>query len=140
MVPDAGGPSASSAVLRDMQSYLVRSSRFERVDCEPEPSPNSLKCYFDMGYYPPHLEAVYLDVTWFTNNDFSIHYQEVYTDGEKWNCRWDRHPNTHNSREHFHPGPDADRSDAVDESYPVDWRYVIEHVLIETEERMRGFW
>lgn len=91
-----------------------------------------------MTYYPPGVELVSLELVWYQNNDFSIHYREVYTDGTTWECRWDRHPNSHNAREHFHPGPDAGR--ARDDSYPTDWRDVLTRVLAETDERMRAFW
>ena len=93
-----------------------------------------------MTYYPPGVELVSLELVWYQNNDFSIHYREVYADGESWECRWDRHPNAHNEREHFHPGPNADRDNAVDESYPIDWRDVLARVLTETDERMQAFW
>lgn len=29
--------------------------------------------------------------------DFSVHYVEEHEDGGRWECRWDRHPNTHNT-------------------------------------------
>jgi len=140
MGPNSDGPTVSSDILDDIRSYLVRSRRFEQVECEPAHSPTSLRCYFDTGYYPTALEEVYLDIVWFTNSDFTIHYHEWYSDGETWECRWDRHPNSHNNREHFHSGPDATRANAVDASYPTDWRDVLERVLTETDERMRGFW
>jgi hypothetical protein len=93
-----------------------------------------------LGYYPASLDEIYLDIVWFVNNDFTIHYRELYSDDETWECRWDRHPNSHNTRGHFHAGPDAAPGDAVDVSYQTDWRDVLEGVLDETDDRMRGFW
>lgn len=127
-------------VLEDMQSYLAPSDRFEAVEARPEGNPDAIICRFDRGYYPVTLDDVSLDIVWYRNHDFNIHYRELYADTTTWECRWDRHPNDHNDREHYHPGPDASRSDATDESYPTDWRDVLERVLRETDERRRGFW
>jgi hypothetical protein len=127
-------------LLDDMRSYLARSDRFQGVEAKPEDNPDALVCHFDTGFYPSTLEEVFLELVWYRNNDFTIHYREDYTGGDAWECRWDRHPNSHNDREHFHPGPDASRVNARDETYPSDWRDVVERVLRETDTRRAGFW
>jgi hypothetical protein len=76
---------------------------------------------------------------WYTNDDFNINYEEEYKDGETWKCRWDRHPNSHNRREHFHPPPDASTS-GEELSYAKDWRDVISLVLNELDNHIQGFW
>lgn len=138
------GSSESAAVdhdvLEDITDRLATTDRFRYIETEPEDNSDSIRCSFDTDYYPPDLRDAYLDITWYKNGDFTIHYQELYTDGDEWKCRWDRHPNDHNTREHFHPGPDAARDAAQNDSYPTDWRDVLERVIDETDERMRGFW
>ncbi|WP_276248622.1 hypothetical protein [Haladaptatus sp. YSMS36] len=62
---------------------------------------------FDAGHYPDSIAAARLDIRWFSTGDFSYHYVEDHEDGDRWECRWDRHPNTHNRRLHFHEPPDA---------------------------------
>lgn len=89
-------------------------------------------------YYPEGVQAVSLAVRWYANDDFKIHYREVH-EGGSWECRWDRHPNPHNSREHFHPPPDAP-TPGEDASWPTDYREVLTLVLDEIEERIRVVW
>jgi len=84
-------------------------------------------------YYPDPGTTATMTVRWYTNDDFSIHYREARRDGD-WACRWDRHPNPHNEREHFHPPPDED------ESWPDDYRGVIRFVLGEIEARTERRW
>jgi len=107
---------------------------------DPEETPGSLVCQFDTGFYPAVVDEAYLDIVWYENGDFNLHYREQYTDGNGWECRWDRHPNPHNARSHFHPGPDASRDEASDTLFATDWRDVLTGVLAEIDERMESFW
>jgi hypothetical protein len=127
-------------LLDDMKRYLARSDRFSRIYTEPEDNPDALTCSFDTSWYPPAVEEVMLNIRWRINNDFEMHYRELYTDGESWECRWDRHPNSHNTREHYHPGPDAARDEAEDAEFPDDWRDVFTLILSEIEDRQKAFW
>jgi len=79
-----------------------------------------------------------LEVAWFENDDFSIHYHEEHENGS-FDHRWDRHPSEHDAREHVHPGPDAP-TPSHDTSHPTDWRDVLAAVLTGIEERQRAFW
>ncbi|WP_435065044.1 hypothetical protein [Halobaculum sp. EA56] len=89
-------------------------------------------------YYPTDASA-HLDIRWYRNDDFSFHYREEQRDSV-WACRWDRHPNTHNSREHFHPPPDASRTNAENARWPDDHRDVCRLVLDRVEERIETLW
>ncbi|WP_394338589.1 hypothetical protein [Halorubrum sp. 48-1-W] len=89
-------------------------------------------------YYPNEVSARF-EIRWYRNDDFSVHYQEVWRDGA-WQCRWDRHPNVHNSRDHFHPPPTAGRIDAEDGRWPDDHRDVCRLVLDSLEERVETLW
>lgn len=90
------------------------------------------------AYYPNDTEAATLLVRWYTNDDCKIHYREVYEDSE-WECRWDRHPNPHNPRDHFHPPPDAP-TPGDDADWPADYRQMLTMVLNAIEARITEIW
>lgn len=136
--PPAAGP-LDVDVLDRIGQRLAGSDRFASVDVQPTSARDSVVAEFDQGYYPAAVERAYLQVRWFETDDFSVHYVERYADGDTWECRWDRHPNDHNAREHFHPPPDASAA-ATDASYPTDWRDVLTLVLERLDARMRAFW
>ncbi|WP_459883056.1 hypothetical protein [Halorubrum gandharaense] len=91
------------------------------------------------GEYYPGETSARLEIRWYRNDDFNIHYQEERRDGV-WKCRWDRQPNSHNSRDHFHPPPDASRHNAEDAQWPSDHRDVCRLVLDRLEERIEKLW
>ena len=91
------------------------------------------------GEYYPEETSAWFEVRWYHNDDFTIHYHEESQD-TVWKCRWDRHPNNHNSRDHFHPPPDASRIDAEDTKWPTDHRDVCRLVLDYVEERIEALW
>lgn len=97
-----------------------------------------LRAEFADEYYPERVASAVLTVRWYANDDFAIHYRERHADGE-WECRWDRHPNPHNSREHYHPPPDA-ATPAEDATWPTDHRAVLQLVLEEIEARVETLW
>lgn len=84
------------------------------------------------------VEEAILTVRWYTNDDFKIHYQEDHGDSA-WKCRWDRHPNPHNTRDHFHAPPDA-LTPGEDATWPSDYRDVLAIVLSEIERRITDLW
>lgn len=126
-------------ILDRIGQRLAGSTRFSNVSVQPESAPMSVRAEFDLGYYPAAINQAYLEIRWFQTDDFSIHYLEQYASGETWECRWDRHPNDHNTREHFHPPPDAS-TPGRDAAYPTDWRDMLTRVLEQLDERMRSFW
>jgi hypothetical protein len=128
-----------SDVLERIGRRLHGSARFSSVEYRPEYAPNALVAEFDIGYFPGGVERAYLRIRWFETDDFNVHYSEQYRDGESWECRWDRHPNSHNDREHFHPPPDA-ASPGEDLAFASDWRDVISRVLSDLDERIQSFW
>lgn len=126
-------------VLDDMRTYLVRSDRFEDVEWRPAYAPDSLVCVYDRGWYPASIDEAFLQITWFKNDDFHIHYQEHWSDGPERKIRWDRHPNVHNTRDHYHPLPDA-ATPGRDESFSRNWKDIVSRVLREIDERIQLFW
>lgn len=124
--------------LAVIQERLATDDRFCQVDQQPAFAPERLGCVYDPRFYPSGVQTARLEVVWFENGDFSLHYHEEHATGE-FDHRWDRHPSTHNARDHIHPGSDAP-TQGVDASHPDDWRDVLSVVLSEIENRQRGFW
>ncbi|WP_276249008.1 MULTISPECIES: hypothetical protein [unclassified Haladaptatus] len=128
-----------SDVLERIGRRLRGSTRFSSVEYRPTAAPNAVVAEYDLGYFPAGMKRASLRIRWFNTDDFNVHYSEQYRDGTLWECRWDRHPNEHNDREHFHPPPDA-ASPGNDMTFADDWRAVISFVLSELDERVRSFW
>ena len=125
------------AVLEQMRSRFVGRRLFESAEIVTE-SRLHLHVELSEEYYPSDASARF-EIRWYLNDDLNVHYQEDRQDGV-WKCRWDRHPNSHNSREHFHPPPDASRLNAEDSQWPVDHRDVCRLVLDRLEERIEALW
>ncbi|WP_254524494.1 hypothetical protein [Natrinema caseinilyticum] len=121
-----------------IRGRLSRDERFVRIDEHSEFAPNRLVCVYDNRFYPNNIRTAQLEIVWFENGDFTLHYHEEQ-DTETFDHRWDRHPSDHNTRDHIHPGPDA-LTPGEDASHPADWRDVLSMALVEIEERQRGFW
>jgi hypothetical protein len=132
------GP-VDSEVLDRIAAHLARSTRFDVVETRPPYAPNAVVADYVLGYFPNGIARAYLRIRWFETGEFSIHYSEQYRTGESWECRWDRHPNDHNAREHFHPPPDAP-TPGEDEDYPDEWREVLATVLTRLDDRIEAFW
>jgi len=126
-------------VLERIGTQLSGSQRFEKVVFQPAYAPNAVVAEYDLGYFPAAVERAYLRISWFDTDNFNVHYSEQYESGELWECRWDRHPNDHNTREHFHPPPDAE-TPGDDVAHPNDWRDVLSQVLMVLDERIQSFW
>lgn len=117
---------------------LSTDDRFTRIDVPPEFAPDRIVCVYDPGFYPQRVASARLEVVWFENGDFSLHYHEEHDEGA-FDHRWDRYPSEHNTRDHVHPGPDAP-TPGNDASHPAEWRDVLSMVLGEIDDRQRAFW
>ncbi len=126
-------------LLDRIAAHLARSNRFDDVQTRPEYAPNAVIADYDLGYFPGGVTRAYLQIRWFETNDFSIQYSEQYQTDNEWECRWNRHPNDHNTREHFHPPPDA-LTPGEDVDYPIDWRDVLATILTDLDDRIKAFW
>lgn len=124
--------------LETVRERFRTGDRFQRIDAEPAFAPDRLVCRYDHRFYPDSVRAARLVIVWYENGDFSLHYHEDH-ETEGFDKRWDRHPSSHNAREHIHPGPNAPTpGDHV--AHPADWRDVLSTVLTEIEQRQRAFW
>lgn len=140
MVPAGDGAHPAPidrSVLEGLRSRLVGSRTFESAEIIEEGNLH-LRVELSDESYPGEVSARF-EIRWYRNDDFSFHYQEDHPD-RTWKCRWDRHPNTHNSRDHFHPPPAASRTDAEDAQWSLDHREVTRLVLDRIEERIHTLW
>lgn len=141
---DADSPDAVSGAPLDatrldvIYERVTTDDRFVQVDKQPEYAPARLVCAYDTHFYPSSVQQARLEIAWFENGDFSLHYHEDHDEGV-FDHRWDRHPSDHNARDHIHPGPDAP-TPGQDASHPDDWRDVLAEVLEDIEARQRAFW
>jgi hypothetical protein len=124
--------------LDAIRKRFTTGDRFSRVDDQPAFAPERLVCVYDQWLYPERVRVARLEIVWFENGDFSVHYHEAHENSE-FDHRWDRHPSDHNTRDHVHRGPDAP-TPGTDTSHPSDWRDVLSTVLSEVEDRQRAFW
>lgn len=102
------------AILRALAQRALSHPLVEDWEFQPDTAiPRSLEIRLDMTQYPSAVDDIRLDVRWFENDDYTVHYVEM-RDDTVWQCRWDRHPKPGEPRAHFHPPPDA--ADAVEPS------------------------
>lgn len=135
---DSTGP-PDRQTLRLLERQLASDSLAAETVFEPDPyEPRLLRALLASGQYPESVTEARVDIRWFTTDDFSIHYLES-RDGDLWECRWDRHPNTHNTRLHFHEPPTA--NDITDFEFsslhPLD---VYSTVFDAVEQRIESLW
>ncbi|WP_158059669.1 hypothetical protein [Halorussus halophilus] len=134
---DVGG--IDTEILEQIGQPLERSHQFSEVVFQPDYAPSSVVAEYDMGYFPAAIDRAYLEIRWYETDDFNVHYSEQYNDGDHWECRWDRHPNSHNARSHFHPPPEA-TTPGDDAEYARDWRDVLSSILEDLDDRIEAFW
>jgi len=136
----AGAGPPDRQTLRLLERVLRDESIVAATEYDPDSyEPRLLRAFFDIEQYSPAIADARLDVRWFTTGDFSIHYVETTEDGERWECRWDRHPNPHSSRLHVHRPPSGAEIDDLDLSslHPLD---VVSTVLAAIERRTAQLW
>lgn len=118
---------------------LGRQRFVSRVDTFPREKPDRVVARFVPDLYPEPVDEARLELRLWLSDDASVQYVEAWN-GDRWPCRWDRHDNDHNDREHFHPPPDASVEDAVDGDLPDDSNQVVALVLGFVEERISDLW
>lgn len=133
-MPDRGSREVDQALLDHLQSLFGRLSSVNRASLFPPNRQESLLIEFDTAPYPEQIKSVRLEIRAYTNGDVHISYLETYL-GELRRCRFDRHDQNHNSRDHFHPLPDAKTGDARDREFPTDLTMVIRDVVLPWVER-----
>lgn len=144
MTPPSGSEHAATGppdrqILRLLEGICANEPVVAATEFEPDSyEPRILRILCDESQYPSTTEAARLDVRWFTSSDFSLQYVETMAT-DHWECRWDRHPNPHNARLHFHQPPSGD--DITDLTWsslhPID---VLSTVIAAIERRIEQQW
>lgn len=137
--PNSVGP-PDRQTLQLLERHFASDSLVTETAFDPDTyEPRLLRVILDEDRYPDPIVAVRLDIRWFTTNDFSIHYIEEHTEEKRWECRWDRHPNSHNARLHFHQPPTAEEVTDLSLSslHPLE---VYSTVLSAIEKRVEERW
>ena len=145
MTPPAEPPDGSTGppdrqTLRLWERQFAATPLVAETAFEPRATePRRLLATLDADAFPPAVSTATLDIRWFTTGDFSIHYVETMTDDERWECRWDRHPNPHNTRLHFHTPPDCStvRDLSLESTHPID---VSTTVVAALQQRLADHW
>lgn len=125
--------------LRLIERQLTSDPLIDGVQFEPDPhEPRFLRASLAADRYPETVATARIDIRWFATGDFSIHYVETRDTG-RWECRWDRHPNAHNDRVHFHEPPTGAAVSDLNLSslHPLD---VYSTVLDAVEGRIEALW
>jgi len=94
-----------------------------------------------MDHYPGHVQDARIEIQWYLNGDYNFHYVERHRSEKIWQCRWDRHPNPHTSRTHFHPPPEAESTAAVAD-HPADRHpsALFTRTLANVRDRISDLW
>ncbi|WP_135820876.1 hypothetical protein [Halostella litorea] len=137
--PRSTGPPDRQTLLL-LERHLVSDSLVAETAFDPDSyEPRLLRGLLEAGRYPDSVTAARLDIRWFTTGDFSVHYVEEHESGERWECRWDRHPNTHNTRLHFHEPPSTTETTDLEllSLHPLE---VYSTVCTAIEQRIETLW
>lgn len=92
----------------------------------------------DEAYYPDLVQDAYVVVKAYVGGSFNITYREDWGGDSEWRCRWDRHENPHNARDHFHEPPSAET--VRDREYPANFFDVLPIVFDGIERRLGEVW
>lgn len=125
--------------LRLLGQRLANLPQVQTVRPFPREKPDRLVVHFHARQYPVPIEDVRLELRLRLSGDFNFVYIEVWDD-EQWRCRWDRHHNPHNTRDHFHPPPMITTRDAVDRDFPEEIDDVLGKILSFVETRQQTLW
>ncbi|WP_436903599.1 hypothetical protein [Halovenus halobia] len=146
MCPPPPEPTAGSTgppdrqTLRLLEDQLASDPLVVETRFEPDPyEPRLLQVELNTQRYPDSVTTVRVDIRWFTTGNFSMHYVEQRTDDSIWECRWDRHPNPHNARTHFHEPPTGAEVTDLDlpSLHPLE---VYSTVFSAIEQRIESLW
>ncbi|GAA0512202.1 hypothetical protein SAMN04488066_104136 [Halorubrum aquaticum] len=132
--------SVDEATLRYLARAFGRRPEVEHTSLFPTNNLESLVVTLDAEYYPEYVESVSLELRAYTNGDFHVSYHETRA-GDRRRCRWDRHDQPHNARDHYHPLPDAGTAAAVDRNYATDLTRVFEETVLPwVDDRVGTLW
>ena len=132
--------SVDEETLRYLGRAFGRRSAVRRTSLFPANKLERLVVTLDVDYYPDRIDGVSIELRAYANGDFHVSYLESLS-GEQRRCRWDRHDQSHNARDHFHPLPDAGTAAAIDRSYAPDLTRVVEKTVLPwVDDRVGELW
>lgn len=100
-----------------------------------------LRTDLDLEYYPATVEKAVIYIQWHTNDDYTFHYRDNRETGDAWQCRWDRHPHTHNAtREHFHEPPTAAEEPITDSVRTIEPHHLFTRTMGNVNQRISQLW
>lgn len=138
MAGDDSVGTLDEATLRVAVDRLRKLTLVEQVVAFPAEKPESVVAQFDCRHYPALVDSVRLELRAYDDGRFHVTYRECQA-GRDWMCRWDRHDNPHNARDHFHEPPDAS-GDAVDRAYPDRFLATLGDILAFVDDRVGAVW
>ncbi|QAU12215.1 hypothetical protein EKH57_05450 [Halorubrum sp. BOL3-1] len=132
--------SVDAETLRYLGHAFGRRPEVHHTSLFPSNKLESLVVTLDADYYPEDIDDVSIELRAYTNGDFHVSYLESQS-RERRRCRWDRHDQPHNTRDHFNPLPDASTAAAVDRSYAPDLTHVVEETALPwIDDRVGELW
>lgn len=126
-------------LMRIIGRRLGQQPSYDKVEMFPLGKPDWVVAYFREELYPDAVSEAWFECRIQLNDDINMIYIEEWA-GERWTCRWDRHDNDHNAREHFHPPPVVSTQTAIDIDLPLDPNRAVTVVLQFIEDRIRDLW
>ena len=135
---DGDSPEIDRGVLETIRDRLRTAPQIDAAEIVVADGQTTLKAPLTAAATPRAIERRFLDVRWYTNDDFRIHYQEDW-EAQTWCQRWDRHPNAHNSQDHFHPPPNA-TTPGEDRAWPAAFQAVLKLVVNDVRTRTETLW
>ena len=128
------------ALLRYLGRVLGRQQEVSGTTLFPANKQETLLVSLNSAYYPELVDEVWLELRVYTNGEFHVSYLEDYG-GDLRRCRWDRHGQDHNTRDHFHPLPVAATTDAEDREFPPEVTALLETVVLPwVDSRLGEIW
>jgi hypothetical protein len=134
-----GESALNEELLRTLARHLGSQEYISRVTPFPSQKPDRVVAFFREDYYPTPVSEARVELRILLSDDRTLQYIERWN-GEQWECRWDRHENPHNARDHFHPPSDAGTDGCVDATYPDDPYELIGLVVQFVQDRIGDVW
>jgi len=137
---DGGGRRVDEETLRYLAGVLGNQSEVSGTSLFPVEKQETLVVSLDTRYYPERIQAVHLELRAYTNGDFHVSYIEDHL-GEVRRCRWDRHNQDHNTRDHFYPFPSASTVEAENRELPATIFELLRTVVLPwVQDRLGDVW
>lgn len=135
-----GGRDLNEALMRTIATRWQNADQyFDSIVVFPTGKEDRLVAEFEPGHYPTEISGARLELRLRLNGDMNLHYLEEWSSGT-WECRWDRHKNTHNTYEHFHRPPTVRARNADDVDYRNPPGGVFDVAFRFIEERVADLW